>query len=176
MSDNYENESFEKSSSKSDQNAAHSLKLSIDLLSVRNLQSAVNLVAGYQLQLNELHSFQSSPPTPVNQGGADTQLQNGFASFEFLASKQQLFSILSERMLTISLMHSVQGGQQTEVGQAAVPLNRILSAPLKQTPSAVVRVHDDYVDIKDPRTGASRGSLRVILYLEDNGVRKVSSL
>ena len=176
MSDNYENESFEKSSNKSDANAAHSLKLSIDLLSVRNLQAAANLVASYQLQLNELHSFQSSPPTPVNQGGADTQLQNGFASFEFLASKQQLFSILSERSLTVALTHVAQGGQQTEVGLATVPLNRILSAPLKQTPSAVVRVHDDYVDIKDPRTGASKGSLRIVLYLEDNGIRKVNSL
>jgi len=51
-----------------------------------------------------------------------------------------------------------------------VPLNKILSAPLKQTPEAMVRVYDDYVDIKDQQTGHLKGNLRVILYLEDNGI------
>ena len=53
-----------------------------------------------------------------------------------------------------------------------VPLNKILSAPLKQTPSAMVRVYEDYVDVKDPRTKQTKASLRVICYLEDNGVTK----
>lgn len=37
----------------------------------------------------------------------------------------------------------------------------------------MVRVYDDYVDIKDQQTGHLKGNLRVILYLEDNGIQKV---
>jgi len=39
------------------------------------------------------------------------------------------------------------------MGQAIVPLNKILSSPLKQTPSAMVRVYEDMVDVKDIRSG-----------------------
>ena len=73
--------------------------------------------------------------------------------------------------MTVSLMHQANGGQASEIGQAVVPLNKILSAPLKQTPSAVVRVYEDYVDVKDQRTGQLKANLRVIIYLEDNGVK-----
>jgi len=59
-----------------------------------------------------------------------------------------------------------------EIGQAVVPLNKILASPLKQTPSAVVRVYEDHIDVKNPQTGQLKASLRVIIYLEDNGVSK----
>jgi hypothetical protein len=72
------------------------------------------------------------------------------------------------------MIHQIQSGQQTEIGQAVVPLNKILSAPLTQTPSAMVRVYDDYVDVKDPQTGHLKCNLRVLIYLEDNGVAKDS--
>ena len=36
----------------------------------------------------------------------------------------------------------------------------------------MVRVYDDYVDVKDPQTGHLKCNLRVIIYLEDNGVVK----
>ena len=62
-----------------------------------------------------------------------------------------------------------------EIGQALIPLNRILSAPLKRTAEAEVRVYDDYVDIKDSQTGQFKGSLRVLVYLEDTGESKVGS-
>jgi hypothetical protein len=70
----------------------------------------------------------------------------------------------------VKVVHQIQNGQQSEVGTAIVPLNKLLSAPLKQTPEAMVRVYDDYVDIKDLQTGHLKGNLRVILYLEDNGI------
>ena len=54
-----------------------------------------------------------------------------------------------------------------------MPLNKILSSPLKQTPSAVVRVYEDYVDVKDAR-GQLKANLRVIVYLEDNGAKSTS--
>jgi hypothetical protein len=33
----------------------------------------------------------------------------------------------------------------------------------------MVRVYDDYVDIRDTSTGTLKGNLRVIIYLEDYG-------
>ena len=73
MSDNY-SDSFENSSGKAAgqgagdrQNQAHQLKLSIDLLSVRNMTMSANLFAVYQLKLKEVHQYQSSPPTAVGQ-------------------------------------------------------------------------------------------------------------
>ena len=56
MSDNY-SESFENASNKSDQNATHSLKLSIDLMSVRNMVTSANIFATYQIQLDQKHNF-----------------------------------------------------------------------------------------------------------------------
>lgn len=43
----------------------------------------------------------------------------------------------------------------------------------------MVRVHEDWVDVKDTRTNQTKAQLRVILYLEDNGVapgKKATSL
>lgn len=51
-----------------------------------------------------MQSFTSNPPTPVS-GAQETKLTNGFASFEFPASKQQLFNILSDRTLAVHLVH-----------------------------------------------------------------------
>lgn len=39
----------------------------------------------------------------------------------------------------------------------------------------MVRVYDDLIDVRDMQTGILKGSLRVILYLEDNGVDKSSA-
>ena len=64
MSDHYSGESFEQPSGRSGGNASnsnlpHSLKLSIDLLSVKNMQVAANIIMAYQLKLREVHTFQS---------------------------------------------------------------------------------------------------------------------
>ena len=45
----------------------------------------------------------------------------------------------------------------------------ILSAPLKQTPQAMVRVYEDWIDIKDTSNNL-QGNLRVLMFLEDNGI------
>ena len=96
---------------------------------------AANISVAYNLNLKETHSFSSSPPTPVSQNmNQDTNLTNTFASYDFLATKQQLFSILSERTLSVSFIHQIQQGQQSELGQAVIPLSKLLQAPLKQTP------------------------------------------
>ena len=88
MTDNYEDDSFEKGSHNSGRtnsaNEEHNLKLSIDLLSVRNMTMACNLFMGYQLELKQVHTFQSKPPTTVNTSkGLDFKLDNTFASYEF---------------------------------------------------------------------------------------------
>jgi len=47
------------------------------------------------------------------------------------------------------MIHRAQNGQNTALGQAVVQLNKILSAPLKKTPSAMLRVYEDFVEIRD---------------------------
>ena len=39
----------------------------------------------------------------------------------------------------------------------------------------MVRVYDDYVDIKDAQTGHQKGNMRVLIYLEDNGLVRETS-
>ena len=65
MSD-YENDSFENRSNRSAGEASHALKLSVDLMSVRNMSVAANVFATYQIQLDTKHTFASKPPTPVS--------------------------------------------------------------------------------------------------------------
>lgn len=122
------------------------------------------------------YNVQQPPIAVSQQRGVDTKLANTFASYDFTASKSQLFSILNEGNLQVHVIHQVQSDQQTEVGQARVALGKLLSAPLKETPQSKVRVFDDYVDIKDAQTGLLKGQIRVLLYLEDHGVTKGPTL
>tara|TARA_B110001450_G_C17361955_1_gene375936 strand:- start:136 stop:432 length:297 start_codon:yes stop_codon:yes gene_type:complete len=76
---------------------------------------------------------------------------------------------LNKGNLNVNLVHQGGNGQQTQIGTAVVPLNMILSAPLKQTPQAMVRVYEDWIDIKDTSNNL-QGNLRVLMFLEDNGI------
>lgn len=103
----YEQNSNKSGAGGDEANALHKLKLSIDLASVRNMNTAANVIVAYEIKLKEVHSFSSSmpeknynvqqPPVAVSaQKGIDTQLANTFASYDFQATKSQLFSILNE--------------------------------------------------------------------------------
>ena len=109
----------------------------------------------------------------MRQGPHDTQLQNAFASYEFVVSKTQLFNILNERTLQVHLVHQDSKGAAYELGSGVIPLNKVFSAQNKQgkTPSAQVRVYEDFIDIRD-KNGQCVANLRSIIYLEDNGVSK----
>jgi len=116
-SDDFDQSSGSQAKGQGNDKGSHQLKLSIDLLSVRNMQMAANLFAVYSLKLKEVHQYQSNPPTPVGQTlMQDTELKNCFASFDFAANKSELSSILSENVLTVKLFHQVQAGQQSEIG------------------------------------------------------------
>ena len=129
--------------SQSGADASHSLKLSIDLLAVKDFKMAINLVCTYQLKLSSgLHSFRSEFPSPVAQS-QECRLESGFTSYTFNASKTQLYQILASNSLKISLRNShPETGNEQEVGQAILELREVLSAPLKQSASAMVRVAD----------------------------------
>ena len=101
----------------------------------------------------------------------DTELRNCFSSYDFHANKDELAQILNHNTLHVKVLHHIQTGT-FEIGEALVPLNRILAAPLKRTPQAEVRVYDDEVEIKDGQTGQFKGILRVLVYLEDTGEAK----
>lgn len=49
-----------------------------------------------------------------------------------------------------------------------VEFRDLLSAPLKKTPQATVRVSDQYLAIRDSM-GQAKGLIRCILYLQDLG-------
>ena len=59
--------------------------------------------------------------------------------------------------------------QGAELGTAVMELRELLSAPLKKTPQATVRVCDHYLPIRDAQTGGTKGLIRCILYLQDLG-------
>ena len=87
MSDTYSQ--FDSASNKSGNTEQyHSLKLSLDLHSVRNLQTSANLYIRYKLKLKEDHEYQSQVATPVSAGGHSTELESTFASYDFIATKQ----------------------------------------------------------------------------------------
>lgn len=55
MSDGYDEASFEADSNKSSQ--MHNLKLSIDMMSVRNMAVAGNIFVSYQVELTDAQNF-----------------------------------------------------------------------------------------------------------------------
>lgn len=78
MSNNpYENDGFDSESvgRASNGDAAdqkkHMLKLSVDFLTVKDMNVSANVSVSYTLRLlqqSTVHQFKSSPPTPVNSG------------------------------------------------------------------------------------------------------------
>lgn len=131
-----------------DEQVNHSLKLSIDLLSVKDLNVAANVTCSYQIKLSSgSHSFKTDQPTAVGQSG-ETKLLLGFASYEFQASKSQLFALLAGNNFKISLHHKTHDKNEQLVGVVLLDMKDILTAPLKKSASAMLRVADQYLPIK----------------------------
>lgn len=59
-----------------------------------------------------------------------------------------------------------------EMAVVTLDMKEILSAPLKKSPTAMVRVADQYLAIK--QADQTKGLLRVIMYLEDMGASSSS--
>ena len=105
------------------------LKLSVDVLSVKNLQMSANLQTKLNLNLQASglknntslinHSFAAKEATPVNQGAHETKLADSFASYEFVATKSELGAILTNCEVDVSLVHSIN---QKTVGRVGLPL------------------------------------------------------
>lgn len=159
----YEDDHFE-----ADSEPKHLLRLSIDLLSIKDLKLSANVSVGYTVNLNKTHTFKSSPSTPLNSGGNETKLANAFAAYEFQATKHELYGYLNDAVMAVQVMHMDKSGGQSEIGQVLVEMKEIFQAPQKKTPQAVVRVADQYLPIKDSN-GQAKGLLRTIMYLEDLG-------
>lgn len=110
----------------------YQLKLSVDVLSVKNLTLSANVIAKGSVNLQASgaktnrtlvhHSFAAKEPTAVNQGSHETKLLDSFASFEFVANKQELGLILSRCELEVSLLHQ---SNSKELGRVSVPLKHL---------------------------------------------------
>lgn len=93
----------------------YQLKLSVDILSVKNLQLSANVIAKYSVNLQAsgcrtnkslvLHSYAAKEATAVNSGAHDTKLADSFASFEFVANKQELGAVLSKCEVDVAIVH-----------------------------------------------------------------------
>ncbi len=155
----------------------YQLKLSVDILSVKNFTLSANVLTKFNINLQAAgaknnrtlvhHNFAAKDATPVNQGAHDTKIQDSFASFEFVATKSELGSILHKCDVDITIVHQANG---KEIGKVAHPLKHLETGEQKKTPASVVIVSDKYVELK--LDGKVTGLVRVVLYLEDLGVVK----
>jgi chromosome segregation ATPase len=173
----YSQDKFSAESSSDASDLPYQLKLSVDILSVKNLTVSANVFAKFSLNLQASgcrsnktlvqHIFAAKEPTAVNSGGHDTKLTDSFASFEFVANKQELGAILSRCEVDVSI---VQQSSSKEVGRVGFPLKHLESGEQKKTPSSMVIVADKYVEMR--HEGSVTGMVRVVVYLEDLGVVK----
>ena len=166
---NYSQEQFEASQDGGDGPAGdqlYKLKLSVDIRGAKNFKVAANVFVKFTLQLNkQFHQFKSEQPSAIRPGASETKLSGSFATYEFLANKAQLGTILSNNALDVSLVHS---DGQREVGALSCPLRMLQDGEQKRTVSSLVIVSDKYLEVK--RGEQVQGLLRVVLYLEDMGL------
>lgn len=124
----YEDDHFE-----ADTDQKHLLRLSIDLFSVKDMKVSANLCLSYTINLNKTHTFKSSPPTAVNQG-QEVKLANAFATYEFQATKTELYNYLNDAVMMVNVVHQDKSGSSSEIGQVTLQLKEIFQAPQKKTP------------------------------------------
>ena len=101
------------------------------------------------------------------------KLNNSFASYEFTSSKGNLYPTLNETNLEVEIWHQDRHKKDMLIGLALLPVDKILTSPIRKTPQSFVRVYDAWVpidEVDDDRNPQDRvGLLRVIVYLEDLG-------
>ena len=118
----------------------HKLRLSIDLQSCKDMQFAMNLICSYQIKLSQVsvRTFTQDKATAVPQGARETKLEAGFASYEFNVSKNQLLQLLALN----SNVEIAMKDRGVHSASAFFDMKSILEAPLKKSPTSMVRVCD----------------------------------
>jgi predicted patatin/cPLA2 family phospholipase len=82
----------------------HNLRLTVDMLSVKDMRMSANLMLKYVINLGgQSHAFQSFEPTPVNSSNQEKQLKKTLASYEFAATKNQLHGMLAGNCVTVNV-------------------------------------------------------------------------
>ncbi len=151
----------------------HSMKLSIDVRSVKGLPYAANLEVAYSLPLPGTQRFQSKSPVAVPKA-QEGMLPNSFACHKFRATKSELYNQLSTGTLNIEL-YDRHDALSVLLGTGRVPLGELLGskAAIERTQRSVVRVFDTEVPVLSESVPSEpqkeMGKLRCILYLEDLG-------
>lgn len=103
MSTEYDEDQFERDDSHDEKK--HLLKLTIDFLTAKDFKMAANVMISYSIKLlQQTHSFKSGKATPVGVN-SEVKLTQVFASFEFQASKSELFTLLNEASLPTKVLH-----------------------------------------------------------------------
>ena len=154
----------------------HHLRLSLELHSIKDLQSSYQVYSKFSYRLIGTRKTSSVPVRKLQ----ENRIENAFQSHEFFMSKSDLYSFLASNPLIVELWHSDKYSKDSLIGTVTVEMNQILRAPIKKTADTVLRVLDIWQDIQtpdsdqDPSLAApcKPGQLRVLLYLEDLGAKR----
>ena len=154
----------------------HHLRLSLELHSIKDLEASYQIYSKFSYHLIGTRKTSSVPARKLQ----ENRIENAFQSHEFFMSKSDLYSFLASNPLMIELWHSDKYSKDFLIGTVTVEMNQILRAPIKKTADTILRVLDIWQDIQNPESiqepsqakPAKLGQLRVLLYLEDLGIKR----
>jgi len=144
-------------------------RISIDLRSIRDLQTA------YCVQLKYIHPmfgntpFRTNPPVVANKT-VETRLSNGFCAYELNLSPAELSSQLKDNPVIVQVIHTDRFKENAEIGLAWVDLWNLITSPPQDDG---VRVQDQYIpiidlaEVGDENKANQVGALRVLTLLEE---------
>jgi centrosomal protein CEP120 len=152
----------------------HHLRLSLELHSIRNTEDSFQLYTKFSYKLLGTRKTSSVPIRKTQ----ENRIENAFQSQEFFMSKSELYSFLASTPLQIELWHSDKYSKDVQIGSVTVEMNQVLRAPIKKTTDSVLRVLDLWQEVLVPEDEKNEvksrvnGELRVLIFLEDLGVKR----
>jgi len=144
----------------------HHLRLSIEFISVRDLQSSVSLYFIYSYPLIGPKPIRSQSITITR--NTECRVDNAYQAVEFFLTRTRLYSTLASTPLVFEVVQTDKYEKDSRLGVATLQMEEVLHAPLSRTGQVVLRLYDTWVAIKDEAEQVI-GSIRVKIYLEDLG-------
>jgi len=148
----------------------HSIKLSLEFPSIRELPFEANIGIEYTLPLFQAKSFSTSTATRVSKG-IKVDLKDTFTSYLFESTKSELYELLSTNELIVTINNFAEDLDEVGVlGTCKIPLRELIgsNATLERTSQSTVRAYDTEIPIEEYES-KKIGVLRLVAYLEDFG-------
>lgn len=144
----------------------HHLRLSIEFISVRDLQTTATLYFIYSYPLIGPKPIRSQSITVTR--NTECRVDNAYQAVEFFLTRTRLYSTLASTPLVFEVVQTDKYEKNSRLGLATLQMEEVLRAPLSRTGQVVLRLHDTWVGIKDEEEQVI-GNIRVKVYLEDLG-------